>query len=95
MVDLGRGENRVHTDKPHCCCHRPLQRVGCRARTRLEVFERSLLVVWPGFQTADNGWIGSKVLLYVTQATILDRGAPLDHAGDRRGLTLGRLFEGV
>jgi hypothetical protein len=52
-------------------------------------------VVWPGFQTADDRWIGSKVLLYGTQATILDRGAPLDDAGDRGGPNLGRLPEVV
>jgi hypothetical protein len=95
MADLARGENRVYTGEPHCCCHRPLQRVGCRVRTRLEAFERSLLVVWPRFQTADDRRIGPEVLLYRTQATVLDRGATLDDAGDRGGLTLGRLPKSV
>jgi hypothetical protein len=52
-------------------------------------------MVWPGFQTAYDWRIGSKVLLYGTQATILDRGAPLDHAGDRGGPSIGRLPKGI
>jgi len=52
-------------------------------------------MVWPGFQIADDRWIGSKVLLHGSPATILDRGAALDDAGDRGGLTLGRLPEGI
>jgi hypothetical protein len=95
MADLARGENRVYTGEPHCCCHRPLQRVGRRVRTRLEAFERSLLVVWPRFQTADDRRIGSEILLCGTQATILDRGAPLDDASDRGGPALGRLPKSV
>ena len=39
--------------------------------------------------------IGSEVLLHGAPATVLDRGAPLDDAGDRGGPTLGRLLEGV
>jgi hypothetical protein len=95
VVDLGRGENRIYTDEPHCCCRRALQRVCCMARTRLEAFERSLPVVWPSFQTAYDRRIGSEVLLHGTPATILDCGTPLDDAGDRGGPTLGRLLKGV
>jgi hypothetical protein len=52
-------------------------------------------VVWPGFRTAVDRRIGSKVLLHGTPAAVLDRGASLDDAGDRGGPTLGRLPEGV
>ncbi len=51
--------------------------------------------MWPGFQTAYDRRIGSEVLLHGTPATVLGRGAPLDHAGDRGGPTVGRLLEGV
>jgi hypothetical protein len=37
----------------------------------------------------------SRKLLHRTPATVLDRSAPLDDAGDRGGPTLGRLPEGV
>jgi hypothetical protein len=37
----------------------------------------------------------SEVLLHGTPTGILDRGASLDDASDRRGPTLGRLLEGV
>jgi hypothetical protein len=85
VVDLGRGENRIDTDEPRYCYLGPLQRVGYRrARTRLDAFERSLLMVWPGFQTAYDRRIGSKILLHGTQTTILDRSPPLDDAGDSR-----------
>jgi hypothetical protein len=43
-------------------------------------------VVWPDVLVAYNKRIGSEVLLHRTPATILDRGAPLDDAGDRGGL---------
>ena len=56
---------------------------------------RSLPVVWAGFHTAFDRRIGSEVLLRGTPATVLDRGASLDDAGDRGGPTLGRLLEGV
>ena len=36
-----------------------------------------------------------RVLLHGASATVLDRGASLDDAGDRGGPTLGRLLEGV
>jgi hypothetical protein len=52
-------------------------------------------VVSPVFQAAFHRRIGSEVLLHGTQATVLDRGASLDDAGDRGGPTLGRLPEGV
>ena len=52
-------------------------------------------MVWPSFQAAFHRRIGSKVLLHGPQATVLDRGAPLDDEGDRGGPTLGRLLEGV
>ena len=52
-------------------------------------------MVWPGFHAAYDWRIGSEVLLHGTQATVLDRGASLDDAGDRGGSTLGRLLEGV
>ena len=42
----------------------------------------------------DRG-IGAKVLLHGTQAAVLDRGAPLDDAGDRGGPAVGRLSKGV
>ena len=44
-------------------------------------FAPLLHVVWPAFQTADNRWVGSEVLLHGTQTTVLDRGAPLDDEG--------------
>ena len=52
-------------------------------------------MVWSGFQTSVDRRIVSEVLLRGTQATVLDRGSPLDDAGDRGGPTLGRLREGV
>ena len=58
-------------------------------------FAPLLHVVWPAFQTADNRWVGSEVLLHGTQTTVLDRGAPLDDESDRGGPTLGRLLKGV
>ena len=45
--------------------------------------------------TAYDRRIDAEVLLHRTQATILDRGASLDDAGDRGGPTLGRLPEGI
>ena len=53
--------------------------------------------LWCGraFTPRATGGSASEVLLHGTQATVLDRGAPLDHAGDRGGPTLGRLPEGV
>src|ERR1700720_3151014 len=96
MVGLGSGRNRIYSGKPKCSCRRPWQRVGCRgARTGPEVPAYSLPVVWPGFQTAFHRWIDTEVLLHGTSATVLDRGAPLDDAGDRGGPNLGRLLEGV
>src|SRR5215470_9187519 len=56
--------------------------------------KRLLPVVWSGFQTAFDGWVRSEVLLYRTQATVLDGGAPLDDAGDRGGPPVGRLLKG-
>jgi hypothetical protein len=48
------------------------------ARTYATVpLKRLLPVVWSGFQTAFDGWVGSEVLLYRTQATVLDGGAPI------------------
>jgi len=47
------------------------------------------------FHAALDRWIGTEVLLFGTQATILDRGPSLDDAGDRRGPTLGRLPKGI
>ena len=47
-----------------------------------------LPVVWPGFQTAFDRRIDPEVLL-------LDRGAALDDASDRRGPSIGRLPEGI
>ena len=47
------------------------------------------------FQAAFNRRIGSEVLLLGTQTAILDRGPPLDDAGDRGGPAIGRLLEGV
>ena len=67
---------------------------GTPARPEFSL-ECSLPVVRPAFHTACDRWIGSKVLLHGTPAKILDRGAPLDDAGDRSGPTLGRLLEGV
>ena len=52
-------------------------------------------MVWSDFQTAVDRGIGSEVLLHGTPTTILDRGAPLDDAGDRGGPTIGRLLESV
>jgi hypothetical protein len=62
----------------------PAPRSGC-----------SLPVVRPEVHPAYDGRIGSEVLLHRTQATVLDRGASLDDAGDRGGSTLGRLLEGT
>jgi hypothetical protein len=52
-------------------------------------------VVRPDIPAACDRWIGSKVLLHGTPATVLDRGTALDDKGDRGGPTLGRLLEGV
>jgi hypothetical protein len=52
-------------------------------------------VVWPNIHAAYDRWIDPEVLLHGTQATVLDRGAALDDAGDRGGPTLGRLPKGV
>ena len=52
-------------------------------------------MVWPGLYAACDRWIDSEVLLLGAQATILDRGASLDDAGDRRGPSIGRLPEGI
>jgi hypothetical protein len=52
-------------------------------------------LVWPSFQTAVDGWIGSKVLLHGPPATVLDRGAALDDEGDRGGPFVGGLLKGV
>jgi hypothetical protein len=52
-------------------------------------------VVWPNIHAANDRRIDPEVLLRGTQATILDRGAALDDAGDRGALTLGRLPKGV
>ena len=52
-------------------------------------------MVCPDILAAYNRRIDSEVLLHGTQATVLDRGAPLDDAGDRGGPTLGRLPKGV
>jgi hypothetical protein len=67
---------------------------GTPARPEFSL-ECSLPVVWPDFHAACDRRIGSEVLLHGTPATILDRGASLDDAGDRGGSTLGRLPEGV
>ena len=45
--------------------------------------------------TAFNRRIGSEVLLHGTQATVLDRSAPLDDAGNRGGPIIGRVLKGV
>jgi hypothetical protein len=66
------------------------ERVGLAADLAL-----SLFVVRADVHAAFNRRIGSEVLLHGTQATVLDRSAPLDDAGDRSGPTLGRLLEGV
>jgi hypothetical protein len=50
---------------------------------------------WAGFQAAFDRWVGSKVLLHGPPATVLDRCAPLDDAGDRGGPPVGRLPEGI
>jgi hypothetical protein len=47
------------------------------------------------FHAAFNRRIGSEVLLHGTQAAVLDRGPPLDDAGDRGGPTIGRLPKAV
>ena len=47
------------------------------------------------FSPRTTGGSSSEVLLHGTQATVLDRGASLDDAGDRGGPTLGRLPKGV
>jgi hypothetical protein len=52
-------------------------------------------MVQPDFFAAIRRRIRSEVLLHGPQATILDRGAPLDDEGDRGGPTLGRLLEVV
>ena len=52
-------------------------------------------MVWPNIHAAYDRRIGAEVLLHRTPATVLDRGASLDDAGDRGGPTLGRLLEGV
>jgi ATP-dependent Clp protease adaptor protein ClpS len=52
-------------------------------------------VVWAQLQAAFNRRIGSEVLLHGTQAAVLDRGPPLDDAGDRGGPTIGRLPKGI
>jgi hypothetical protein len=52
-------------------------------------------MVRPGFHAACDRWVVSEVLLRGTQATVLDRGSPLDDEGYRGGPTLGRLLEGV
>ena len=54
-----------------------------------------LPVVWPGFQTAFDRRIDPEVLLHETPTGILDRGAALDDASDRRGPSIGRLPEGI
>ena len=52
-------------------------------------------MVWPGIYAACDRRVGSEVLLHGTPTGILDRGASVDDAGDRRGPTLGGLLEGV
>jgi hypothetical protein len=51
--------------------------------------------VWPNIHPAYYWWLYAEVLLHGTQATVLDRSASLDDAGDRGGPSLGRLLEGV
>ena len=46
-------------------------------------------------QAAFNRRIGSEVPLHGTQATVLDRSAPLDDAGNRGGPIIGRVLKGV
>jgi hypothetical protein len=57
--------------------------------------EHSLPMVWPSIYAAFHRRIDPEVLLHRSQATVLDRGAPLDDAGDRGGSALGRLPKGV
>jgi hypothetical protein len=81
-------------------CHnsgRPWLRVGDQdARTGPGARHGPALpVVRPAFHTSYDRRIDSEVLLHGTQATVLDRGASLDDAGDRGGSTLGRLPKGV
>jgi len=52
-------------------------------------------VVRADVHAAFNRRIGSEVLLHGTQATVLDRSAPLDDAGDRVGPAIGRLLKGI
>ena len=52
-------------------------------------------MVRPDILAAYYRRIDAEVLRHGTSATVLDRGAPLDDAGDRGGPTLGRLLEGV
>jgi hypothetical protein len=96
-ADFRSRKRRVLTGEPYRSSFKSRRLPDYRsARTRPEVcLERSLPVVWPGFQTAFHRWIGAEVLQHRTQATVLDRSARLDDAGHRRGSTLGRLLEGV
>ena len=52
-------------------------------------------MVRPDIHTTYDWWLDAEVLLHRTQATVLDRGAPLDDAGDRGGSALGRLPKGL
>ena len=54
----------------------------------------SVSLVWPLLHATDDRRLGSAILLDRTPAGILDRGAPLDDAGDRDGPAIGGLLEG-
>jgi len=50
--------------------------------------------VWPGLHAPDDRRVGAEILFHGTPAGVLDRRAPLDAAGDRRGSAIGRVPEG-
>jgi hypothetical protein len=76
-----------------------LNRGSFSVTAALEPAEKSLHArcLWCGraFTPRATGGSVAEVLLHGTQATVLDRGAPLDDAGDRGGPTFGRLPEGI
>jgi hypothetical protein len=56
--------------------------------------EGVLPVVSPGLHAPEDRRVGSEVLLHGAPAIVLDRGAPLDAAGDRCGSSIRGVLEG-
>ena len=92
MADLGSGNDR----DPAYEASRIYVQVCSSPRTSPETYLGcSLSLVWPGLHAACDGRVNPEILLHRISATVLDRSAALDDAGDRGGPTLGRVFEGV